>query len=67
MSRTPAPSECPKCRAPSPCTDWNEIDIGVGVQIFDEEYTCPTHGPFGFTREGEPVFRDDEPPSNPLR
>lgn len=45
----PSPTICPKCEAESPCTDWQEVDIGVGVQVFDEEWTCPEHGEFGFS------------------
>ena len=55
---------CPKCAAPSPCIDWNEVDIGVGTQTFDHEYQCPTHGYFAFvwdltTFESKAVFRDE--------
>jgi hypothetical protein len=53
---------CPRCGAASPCVDWNEVDIGVGVQTFDHEYECPTHGCFAFAFEHHqtrPIFRDD--------
>lgn len=59
MSR-PSPSRCPKCGAEAPCTDWNEVDIGVGFQVHDEQWTCPTHGDFGYSPiERTLVFRDD--------
>ena len=56
---------CPKCKAASPCVDWCEVNIGVGVQTWDHEYECPTHGCFGFvydenTHRSAAVFRDDE-------
>lgn len=51
---------CPRCPLEATCTDWNEVDIGVGVQVFDEQYTCPEHGLFGFsTSTGLAVFQDD--------
>lgn len=59
---------CPRCNAASPCVDWNEVDIGVGVQTFDHEYQCPTHGDFAFVFEGHqahPVFRDEAEVSKP--
>lgn len=49
-------TECPKCRAASPCVDWNEVDIGVGVQKFEHEYECPTHGRFAFVHEPGALF-----------
>jgi hypothetical protein len=42
------PDKCSKCGAESPCVDWGEVDIGVGVQCFDYRYACPTHGEFGY-------------------
>ena len=61
MNRCPvSPTECPKCRKESPCTDWNEVDIGVGIQVFDERFTCPDHGEFCFSRDGL-LFRNEVP------
>lgn len=55
------PCACPKCGEPSPCTDWNEVDIGVGVQTFDHVYTCPRHGDFAFSLyTHRAAFRDDD-------
>lgn len=57
---------CPKCGAESPCVDWCEVDIGVGIQTFNHEYECPTHGRFAFVFEkdnptrSKPIFQDDE-------
>ena len=42
------PVPCPKCGKISPCVDWCEVDIGVGVQTFDHEYECTEHGGFSF-------------------
>jgi hypothetical protein len=39
---------CPKCGERSPCVDHSEVDIGVGLQTWDHEYECPTHGGFSF-------------------
>jgi hypothetical protein len=55
-------TKCPRCNEPSPLTDWCKVDIGVGTQIWDEQYTCPTHGTFGFVLPGgEVVFQEDAP------
>jgi hypothetical protein len=61
------PTPCPKCGDKSPCVDFCEVDIGVGVQRWNHEYRCPTHGDFAFvqvagTYRSQPIFRDDEPP-----
>jgi hypothetical protein len=58
-------SVCPKCKSPSPLFDYNEVDIGVGVQIFNESWECPIHGVFGFhfneeTLKTEPIFQYDD-------
>lgn len=55
---------CPKCSAPSPLVDYAEVDIGVGVQTFNHEYECPTHGCFAFvydeaSHRSKPIFRDE--------
>lgn len=70
MRKPPAsPERCPKCNTESPCTDWNEVDIGVGVQCFDYRFTCPEHGEFAFEagvfaggtwQPGKAIFRDEE-------
>lgn len=62
-------SKCPKCGENAPCVDHSEVDIGVGIQTFDHEYWCPTHGgfvyaPFAagdlFSKDPPKVFwRDD--------
>jgi len=63
-----SPEPCPKCGTPSPCTDWNEVDIGPGVQYFDYRYTCPTHGeyaypnaPYDHENPAKAIFRDEDP------
>ena len=62
-----SPDLCPKCGAESPCVDWNEVDIGVGVQSFDYRYTCPGHGEFSYpsapydvNNPAKAIFRDEE-------
>ena len=67
----PETIRCPRCSKPSPLTDYNEVDIGVGSQRFDECWTCPDHGEFWFEQyednmpfsliERRAVFRRDEP------
>jgi hypothetical protein len=61
-----SPDRCPKCKAESPCVDWNEVDIGVGVQAFDYRYACPTHGEFSYPNEpydvnspAKAIFQDE--------
>lgn len=49
-------SPCPKCKTSSPLFDWDEVDIGVGIQTWDEVYVCPNHGEFGWDSEGAVVF-----------
>jgi hypothetical protein len=65
----PSGAECPRCDQNSPCVDWCEVDNGVGVQTWDHEYQCPTHGRFTFVFNtatddlsygGEIVWRDEE-------
>ena len=46
-----APDECPRCHAVAPCVDWNEVDIGVGVQTFEPQYECPHHGRFAWAEQ----------------
>ena len=49
MIRPPyGPERCLRCDTVSPCVDWNEVDIGVGIQTFEPQYECPTHGRFAF-------------------
>ncbi len=55
MKPPASPVPCPKCGAESPCTDWCEVDVGVGVQTWDHVHTCPTHGEFGWSQSGEVV------------
>jgi hypothetical protein len=43
-----SPERCLRCGAESPCVDWNEVDIGVGVQTFEPQFECPMHGRFAF-------------------
>lgn len=65
------PEPCPKCGVSSECVDWCEVDTGVGLQTFDPEYRCPTHGVFAFKSTHDdadnfwyglpaPVFQDDD-------
>lgn len=50
---------CPKCKAESPCTDWDEVDVGIGSIRGNHTYTCPEHGDFGWGNSGDgPSFRD---------
>lgn len=51
---------CPRCDALSPCDDWVEIDLGVGVQRFDRGWTCPRCGAFGLNHANEIVFECDD-------
>ena len=67
------PERCPKCDAESPCTDWNEVDIGVGVQTFNHSYTCPVHGIFAWDesapyvpgKRSVAIFQRDDTPEAP--
>lgn len=56
MTPTPPrhPEPCPVCGKPCPCDDWQEVDIGVGVQTFGHVWLCPEHGRFTWD-EGAPV------------
>jgi hypothetical protein len=58
VSREPETEKCPRCGVASPLTDYNEVDIGVGFQRFEEQWTCPTHGDFAFCGDGGVRFRD---------
>lgn len=62
--------KCPKCGERSPCVDHNEVDIGVGIQTWNHEFWCPTHGGFAFVEDPgvfanfgagrtKVIFRDD--------
>jgi hypothetical protein len=57
------PTPCPKCGVSSPLFDFQEVDIGVGMQVFGEEWECPEHGRFcfAFAQSGhsEPIFQED--------
>jgi hypothetical protein len=55
----PSPTQCPVCEALCECKHWQEVDIGVGVQTFDYEYFCETHGYFCYTDEGRAIFRNE--------
>lgn len=62
---SPDTTPCPKCSSPSPLVDCCEVDIGVGIQTWDHEYECPTHGRFVFvvdkeTFKARAVFQVDE-------
>ena len=56
----PSPVDCPKCGEECPPCDWVEVDIGVGVQVGNEEWICLTHGVFGVGSDMRYVFQDDE-------
>jgi len=43
----PSPHLCPKCGVSCPCAHWEEVDIGVGVQVGDEQWICLEHGLWG--------------------
>lgn len=49
-------TECPCCGSLSPCDDWQEIDLGVGVQRFDIGWSCLRCGRFAFDSDGQIVF-----------
>jgi hypothetical protein len=71
--RNPPPDSCPKCGVTAPCVDWNEVDIGVGVQVFEAEYECPKHGCYAYVGTDKPgspmapLFRDDAEPESERR
>ncbi len=50
-----SPVPCPKCGEYSQPHDWNEVDIGVGVQTFDHTWVCKNHGEFS----DNGAFRDE--------
>jgi predicted nucleic-acid-binding Zn-ribbon protein len=57
-------TKCPKCGAESRPYDWNEVDIGIGVQTYEHEWECPEHGCFSYVfdqaaNRSAPLFRDD--------
>jgi hypothetical protein len=56
---------CPRCYAPSAFVDCDSVDVGVGVIEGNFVYACPEHGEFGWTLEGDVVFRDDGAPQTP--
>jgi len=65
-AQRPSGAECARCGQNSPCVDWNEVDIGVGIQTFDHEYACPTHGCFAFVWDeevgkGRIIWRNEGP------
>lgn len=41
-------TDCPRCGLLSPCDDWQEIDLGVGLQRWDLGWCCPKCGRFGY-------------------
>lgn len=50
---------CPACGKDAPCYAWEEVDIGVGVQVFEEEWVCLEHGVFRMSSTTlEYIFRD---------
>jgi hypothetical protein len=53
---------CPRCLAKSPCVDWNEVDIGVGVQSFEPQFQCPVHGRFAWVERTIEQMAAKEPP-----
>lgn len=58
------PVSCLKCDALSPCVNWTDVDIGVGIQTFEHQFECPAHGRFAFvydekTRTSRAVFQED--------
>lgn len=60
----PRPAICPNCGGEAPCIDWVEVDIGIGVQVFDETYECSYCGAFALpVRVGrrDVVWRDALP------
>jgi hypothetical protein len=50
----PSPDHCPRCDLESPCVDWVEVDIGVGVQTGDYQYECPQHGVYAWVDNVHP-------------
>lgn len=37
---------CERCGRSCPPVHWEEVDIGVGVQVYDHVWLCPEHGEF---------------------
>jgi hypothetical protein len=65
VPRRPAETETtpcpwPGCTLPAELYDANYVDIGVGVQRFEEQWKCPSHGVFGHDSQHEVVWRDGE-------
>lgn len=55
----PGSLPCPKCDAVCPCCHWEEVDIGVGVQVGNEQWICLEHGPWGYdSSSAKTLFRD---------
>lgn len=54
---------CPKCGQEALLYDYNEVDIGVGMERFNESWMCPDCGEFtfAFAQSGpqDVIFRDD--------
>lgn len=62
--------KCPRCGVDAPLTDWDEVDVGVGVIRGNERWECPDHGEFMFYlddskptgQRATPMFRDEVSP-----
>ena len=54
----PEDHPCPTCAWMCLCVHWEEVDNGVGVQVYDKEWECPYHGTFRFSDDGEAVMQN---------
>lgn len=61
----PSAMPCPKCRMDCPCAHWEEVDIGVGIQVGDQQWVCLEHGLFGYNSNEGLVLRDEPPTGGP--
>ena len=48
--------KCPRCGERAPCVDHCEVDNGVGIETWNHEYYCKTHGRFAFVHDGPADF-----------
>jgi hypothetical protein len=54
-------STCPRCavKAPCPCIDFDEVDVGIGCITGNHQYLCEVHGVFAFGSSGEVLYQDE--------